>query len=149
VRGMIVDSVESFGEAIASLDRDRVNLRNMAQAASKDIRERFSLEKTILGLDTHYEYIMKEEKKAFNFSSVFGSSPDKWFLSCIGKYGKYFSADLGSGLRQERLRHHVLYEQSKSSVFQFFKYYPQDKALERWANMLGDDLRYPPKQGMN
>ena len=140
--GMIVDSPHAFAEAIVFLNNDRSALQNMAQAASKDIRERFSLEKTIQGLDTHYRRLMREEKKSFDFSSVFGNTPHEWFLSCIGKYLKYFTVDSDKDLRVARLLHPVLYEQSKSSAFQFFKYFPYDKTLERWANMLTNDLRH-------
>lgn len=142
VTGMIVDSIKSFADAIALLNKNRKALRNMAQSAAKDIRERFPLGKTIQGLDLHYRLIMKEEKKSFNFSSILGSCPHEWFLSCIGKYGKYFTADLGDRMRQERLRHPVLYEQSKSSAFQFFKYFPEDKKLEQWVSMLKEDLHH-------
>jgi hypothetical protein len=86
--------------------------------------------------------MMNEERDPFTFSSILGSCPHEWFLSCIGKYGKYFTADSGDVLRHDRLRHPVLYEQSKSSAFQFFKYFPQDKMLERWVNMLREDLRH-------
>jgi L-malate glycosyltransferase len=142
VMGMIVDSAESFADAIAFLNQNRGALRNMARAASKAIRERFPLGKTIQGLDAHYRMIMKEEKSLFTFSSVFGSCPHEWFLSCIGKYGKYFTTEPGDGLRHERLQHPVLYEQSKSSAFQFFNYFPQDKMLERWVSMLREDLHH-------
>ena len=142
VTGMIVDSPESFADAIAFLNQNRNALRHMAQAAAKDIRERFPLEKTIQGLDAHYQMMINEERDTFTFSSILGSCPHEWFLSCIGKYGKYFTVDSGDVLRHERLRHPVLYEQSKSSAFQFFKYFPQDKLLERWVNMLREDLRH-------
>lgn len=146
ITGMIVDSPKAFADAIAFLNDDRNSLQNMAQATSKDIRDRFPLEKTIQGLDAHYQRLMLEEKKSFDFSSVFGNTPHEWFLSCMGKYLKYFTANSDKDMRPARLLHPVLYEQSKSSAFQFFKYFPNDKALEHWANMLQEDLQYENKQ---
>lgn len=146
ITGMIVDSPKAFANAIAFLNDDRNALQNMAQATSKDVRERFPLEKTIQCLDAHYRRLMLEEKESFDFSSVFGKTPHEWFLSCIGKYYRYFIAGSDNALRTARLLHPVLYEQSKSSAFQFFKYFPHDKTLEQWANMLQEDLQYENDQ---
>ncbi len=142
VTGMIVDSIESFANAIAFLDQDRKALKNMAHAAIKDIRERFPLKKTVQSLDSHYQLLMEEEKRSFNFSSVFGSTPHEWFFSCLGKYRKYFANIHGANLRKERLKHPVLYEVSKSSVFHFSRYFPRDTTLMQWADMLREDLQY-------
>lgn len=142
ITGMVVDSPELFADAIAFLNGNRDVLQKMSLAASRDIRERFPLEKTIQGLDAHYQKLILEEKKSFSFSSVFGNTPHEWFLSCTGKYAHYFTSVSDSALRPVRLRHPVLYEQSKSSVFQFFKYFPWDETLEKWVSLLQADLRY-------
>jgi hypothetical protein len=140
--GMVVDSPPEFADAITFLNDNRNALQNMSMAASLDIRERFPLEKTIQGLDAHYRKLMLEEKKIFNFASLFGNTPHSWFLSCIGKYGHFFTSATDNTLRLERLKHPVLYDQSKSSAFQFFKYFPHDKILEQWVDMLKEDLHY-------
>jgi L-malate glycosyltransferase len=140
VTGMVVNSPQELAKAIAFLDQHKNALQTMARAAAEDIRKRFPLTKTIQGLDAHYQTLMKEEKKLFNLSSIFGSSPHEWFLSCAGKHRKYFALDSSQDLRHERLQHPVLYEASKSSVFQFFKYFSQDKTLEKWVRTLREDL---------
>lgn len=140
--GMVVDSPEAFAGAISFLNNKRDILQKMSTEACEDIRARFPLEKTIMGLDTHYQRLMLKEKMVFNFSSVFGSTPHEWFLSCIGKYVRFFTSAQDITLRNARLQHPVLYERSKSSAFQFFKYFPQDKELERWVSMLQEDLSY-------
>jgi L-malate glycosyltransferase len=137
--GLIVDSPQSFNKAIVFLQNNPDERQRLGRAASQDIRERFSLGKTIKNLTEYYLKVLQSEKKEIDFQAVFGRTPGQWFRSCLGTYNSYFPLEndkpapvLGGCFPP------FLYELSKGSVFQFLKYFPDDESLNSWAQRLND-----------
>lgn len=138
--GIIVDSPAAFALAIKRLNDDPQLRRRMSEAASDDVRSRFSIDVTERKLREHYQRLLHKPKRRFDFKNIFGSTPWEWFSSCLGEYKSLFSLQNMDASRQERLKHPVFYEKSKGSIFQFRHYYPDDPMLKLWSEILEDDI---------
>lgn len=139
VTGIVVDSPAAFSLALKRLHDDPQLRRKMSEAASVDVRSRFSIKVTERQLHEHYRKLMDKPKQQFDFRSIFGSTPWEWFLSCLGEYRSLFSLETIDASRSERLKLPVLYEKSKSSVFQYRQYFPDDPHLQQWSKILEDE----------
>lgn len=142
--GFIVDSPEAFASAIKHLHGTPQLRKEMSEAASADVRSRFSIDITEQQLGEHYRRLMEKPKCRSDFRNIFGSTPWEWFCSCLGEYRNLFSLDSVDTLRQNRLKVPVLYDRTKSSVFQFIHYFPHDPQLEQWSKILEEDLASVP-----
>jgi len=138
--GIVVDSPGSFSQAISYLNSKPDERCRISETACREIRARFSLEHTEKQLNDHYLSVMECQKMDFEFGPIFGNSPAEWFASCLGSYRSFFAEGGGTELRKRRLQHPVLYEKSKSSVFHYHQYFPDDPMLAHWVTMLEDDL---------
>lgn len=138
--GILVDSPATFALAIKRLHGDPELRRKMSQAAITDIRTRFSIELTEWQLHNHYLKLLEKPKFCFNSYNIFGSTPWEWFSSCLGDYYDLFLPESTDSSRIKRLKLPILYEKSKSSVFQFKQYFPDDPLLKKWSEILEDDL---------
>ncbi len=112
----------------------------MSKAASADIRARFSLEATVENLQAQYEKIRKQPPGNFDFKKIFGESPFDWFMSGLGDYAPLFSPGAEDSARKERRLLPFLYENSKSSLAHFLRYFPEDAKLRYWLGVLENDL---------
>lgn len=137
--GIVVDSPAAFALAIKRLHDDSQLRRRMSEAASADVRSRFSIDVTERQLREHYLRLLDKPKRRLDLRNYFGSTPWEWFSSCLGEYRSLFSLENIDTSRQERLKLPVLYEKSKSSVFQFRHYFPDDPLLKRWSEILEED----------
>jgi hypothetical protein len=140
VTGVVVDSPETFANAIGFLSAHPDERRKMGTAARREVTTNYSLETTVEKLGDCYSRVAGLSKRSLDYEKIFGSSPAEWFLSCAGEYACLFADRSGLELRDQRLLHPVLYEKSKSSVFHFLRYFHQDPQLKHWASMLEDDL---------
>ena len=139
VTGIVVDSPASFARALKRLYDDPQLRRRMSDAASDDVRSRFSIDVTERLLREHYMRLMGKPKRRLDLRDLFGSTPWEWFSSCLGDYRYLFSLETVDASRHERLKFPVLYEKSKSSVFQFQQYFPDDPMLKWWSEILEDE----------
>jgi len=137
--GIVVDSPAAFAFAIKRLHDDPQLRRRMSEAASADVRSRFSIDVTEQQLREHYRRLMDKPKRRFDFRNIFGSTPWEWFSSCLGEYRSLFSQETIDASRPDRLKLPVFYERSKSSVFQFRHYFPDDPLLKRWSEILEEE----------
>lgn len=140
VTGIVVDSPETFAEAIGFLSDHPDERRKMGAAARREVTTNYSLETTVGKLSDFYSRVAGLGKRNFDFGEIFGNSPVEWFASCLGKYAPLFADSSGLEFRDQRLLHPVLYERSKSSVFHFLRYFHSDPQLKQWASMLEGDL---------
>jgi glycosyltransferase involved in cell wall biosynthesis len=136
VTGMVVDSPAAFALAIKRLNDDPQLRQRMSESASADVRSRFSIEVTERELQNHYMMLMDKPKQKVDFKNIFGSTPWEWFSSCLGEYKRLFSLETVDISQSERLTFPVLYEKSKSSVFQYKQYFPDDPDLKKWTEIL-------------
>jgi len=135
--GLVVDSPDSFAKAISFLSENPDKREELSRNASTCVRERFSSSRTALNLKGHYDAVMNEPKRSFDFRPIFGASPSEWFASCQGPYMEWLNGEKNRGRGFKNVRGpHFLYEKTKSSVFHFRDLFPLDKQLATWAERL-------------
>jgi glycosyltransferase involved in cell wall biosynthesis len=136
--GLVVDSPRTFARALTYLSEYPNARKRLSLNASRDVRERFSVRRTAVHLETHYREILGEAKKSFDFRPVFGERPSDWFRACQGEQAWRFKDD-DDPSDQERKNGenpHYLYAKTKGSVFHYRSIYPDDERLQRWSRRL-------------
>lgn len=136
--GLVVDSPTAFANALAHLaNRPEERLR-LSMNASREVRTRFSIQRTVNMLLSPYQKILEDEKRPFDFRPIFGITPADWFLACQGAdYWRFPDNEISDDqfVKADRGPHY-LYEKTKSSVFHYRDIYPNDRRLQYWARRL-------------
>jgi len=136
--GLVVDSPTTFAHALAYLAAYPEERLRLSTNASREVRERFSIQHTARALQSHYHAVLEEEKRLFDFRPVFGMTPADWFRACQGDEAWRFPLDETPEelLRITKQGPHYLYEKTKSSLFHYREIYPNDPQLQHWAKQL-------------
>jgi glycosyltransferase involved in cell wall biosynthesis len=133
--GVVVDGPTTFADALDWLAAHPDERARLSANAARTARIRFAVERTAEGLMTHYQAVVAEEKRSFDFRPVFGCEPADWFRACQGDEAWRFS-DSTAPERHVGPGPSFLYEQTKSSIFHYRAIYPSDARLARWAQRL-------------
>jgi len=116
--GFIVNNSVEYRNALRYLyerPKDRIRIGNNA---SGYVRENFSINNTVKGLENIYENVLTFDKKLYDVKSVFGNNPYEWFKTCLGNSDKKSSnTDLILG-------------PSKGSIHQYIEYFPKEERLK-------------------
>ncbi|RDY24513.1 glycosyltransferase [Romboutsia maritimum] len=141
--GILVNSIEEYKQAINYLYNHPEERKRIGQNAKQFVISEYSVKKTVEKLDEVYDEIIKEEKKMYDFKSVFGKYPYEWFLACLGREKEEFENSLK--VKEKELDYNkisintsliILKEKNKSSIYQFLKYYPDDTNLKYWSEII-------------
>lgn len=138
--GLVVDSPERFAQAIEFLYKHPHERIRMADNARRDVLSRYSLENSCRQLTSIYKECLQMESKPYNFTIPFGSTPFEWYSSCLGELAPLVNDPTGIDHREERRYHAILYEQTKSSVFHYLRYFPDDPDLKHLSEILEADI---------
>ena len=133
--GLIVDSPASFAEALDWLATHPVDSARLSSNACRFVRAHFAVSRTVDNLNVHYQAVLGEDKRAFDFRPIFGTEPADWFRACQGNEAWRFGAD-DRGQNPSGRGPDFLYERTKSSVFHYRSVYGTDERLTRWAQQL-------------
>ena len=127
--GLLVNSIEEYGEAIRYLFHHPEERFRLGEAARRYVLENFSVEKTVGKLHELYDSLMAKEKRVHDFRQTFGVTPHEYFFSCLPPtLRQNFSPDKSLPL--------ILREKNKSSLLHFVRVYPEDKILRDWQEAL-------------
>lgn len=132
--GLIVDSPRAFADAIQYLAENPDERQRLSANAARAIRQDFAVGRTADRLHAHYQALLAEPKRGFDFKAVFGAEPADWFRACQG--GEAWRFPDGATAEPLPPGPHCLYERTKSSVFHYRDCFPQDARLARWAGRL-------------
>ena len=133
--GLIVNSPASFADAIDWLTARPADYARLSLNACRFVRGRFAVSRTVDELNGHYQAVLTEEKRTFDFRPIFGTEPADWFRACQGTEAWRFGGDAPPRTPTDR-GPDFLYERSKSSVFHYRSIYETDERLARWAQQL-------------
>jgi len=133
--GLVVSTPGEFAEAVKWLSQNPLERHTIGQQAAATVRSRFAVGKMVSSLNGHYQQLVQLKKREICFTDIFGAEPADWFLSCQGNQD-YFSKTIPAKPSIGSFSIHALFEESKGTVFHFLKYFPDDKRLNQWANML-------------
>lgn len=132
--GLIVEGPEAFAAALDRLAQEPGERLRMSANAASAVRQGYSVARTADRLWHHYQAVLDEARRPFDFRPVFGATPGEWFRTCQGSEADRFS-ESGQARRSDR-GPHFLYEKTKGSVFHYRTYFPEDARLAYWANCL-------------
>jgi L-malate glycosyltransferase len=137
--GIIINKPSELAEAIEFFKHNPAERIRMAQNAHQEVLKKYSIAHSSTQLDVVYEKCLHAPLKSYDFISTFGQQPHQWYASCLGAMRRIFDDPTGTHYRSDRLQHPVLYERSKSSVFHFLRYFPNDSILKKWGQLLEAD----------
>ncbi|MCP9449016.1 MAG: glycosyltransferase family 4 protein [Nitrospira sp.] len=133
--GVVVRNPSQFADALDWLAAHPFERAKLSADASRLVRRRFTIGRTVAGLKHHYRQLLTEPKRSFDFRPIFGEEPADWFRSCQGDEAWRFQR----GNVQHKASGRgpaILYERTKSSIFHYHAVYPQDERLTQWARQL-------------
>ncbi|MCB1775844.1 MAG: glycosyltransferase family 4 protein [Candidatus Competibacteraceae bacterium] len=132
--GLIVDSPQTFAAALTWLSSEPGARKRLSHAADQEVRQRFAIEHTAERLLVHYQAMMAEEKRTWDFQPIFGARPADWFRSCQGPEAWRFQDD--GTVDMSGAPPPILYEANKGSVFHYQRTFPDDSRLASWAQAM-------------
>lgn len=128
--GILVNTKQEYADAVKYLYENPKERSRLGEAAKKYVFENCLLKNTIQKLDEVYIDLLREKKNIYCFESLMENYPNEWFLKFTGKYKINFENDDLSNIP------HIFYEENKSSVSHFYKYYSNDKKIKFWYEKL-------------
>ena len=136
--GIVVRDAAEFAQAVRLLAEDASLRLRLSRTAAERTRQTYSIETTARQLEDIYRAVLPRAAKRVNFAEVFGAAPQDIFTSCLGSYARLFTSPAAAG-RDGRMAQDFIYEESKSSVSQFRKYFGEDDWLDLWADIVAED----------
>ena len=137
--GIKIRNKRDFKNVIRFLYENPRVCKWLGTCASESVRNIFSIENTSLALNNSYEQLMKMEKRKIDFKSIFGDTPDQWFLSCQSNK-EIFNNDgtihLSNINKCSDYSKYMLFEETKGSAIHFSKYFPENERLKKWSKNL-------------
>lgn len=141
--GMLVRDKREYADAIHALYRDPELRKTMGEMARAAVFEKYSAQRNVEAFRTGLECVRQKEKRSVHFEAQCGKQPYEWFLSGLdAAEERWFRDSLESGRKKEAAEEHIrtcmpiLRAKSKSSVFQFAEYYPEDRVLRGWRDIM-------------
>lgn len=145
--GLLAKNRQEFIDHIHFLYENPSERKRLGQNAKEYVRDKFSVQRTVDNLHASYAKMINSEKKVYSFKSIFGEYPYEWFLSCLGEDKKLFLESKNSLLDdnfekknaiEKKVRNctPILRENSKSSIYQFSRYFPRDFFLNYWKGLI-------------
>ncbi len=133
--GLVVASPSEFKDAIRFLTLNPSQRAALSERAAQESRITFTGRNLLQSFSQQYEAISAEPKKETNFHEIFGTSPAEWFLACQDN-PSFFGTDGTLSMQENMSVPHDLLEKSKSSVFHYHKYFPNDQVIRKWTEEL-------------
>lgn len=143
ITGLLVEDKQEYADAIYELYRNPGLRKTMGERARESVFEKYSEQKNVAVFQAGLERVLQREKHAAHFEKQCGRRPYEWFLSGLDtEEERRFRDSLAGGQKREAAEEHIracmpiLRARSKSSVFQFATYYPEDEVLQYWRDIM-------------
>lgn len=145
--GLLANSIQEYAGFIKYLYNNPGERKRIGENARREVLKEFTVIKTVEKLNANYDMVLEMPDQIFNFTSVFGDMPYKWFLSGLGNERKFFQDSLDPRKMDDKVNifqiekkiedcRQILKERSKSSIYQFSKYFPNDVNLKYWCSLI-------------
>lgn len=139
--GILINNKNEFVSAIKYLYNNRSERQRMSREARNYVLNNYSTKDTIEKLDKNYTQVMNDDKKIQDFTEVFGKRPWEWFLSCLNDEKEYFIASMvkkfDKGIEKKISEsRYLLKGENKSSLMQYYRYFPEDEWLSYWDHII-------------
>jgi len=130
VTGLLVDSPQTYGEAIRRIYEVKGLAQELGNNARADVLRRFGIDDNRARFIEGCDHVMKQPKRAHVFHGFLGGTPADWFLSGVGTDKSCFienrAADAGL----------IFHEPTKGSPVHYHTYFPEDAQLALWAEQI-------------
>jgi len=130
--GLLVDSPQTYGEAIRRLYEAKSFAAELGSNAKADVLRRFDINDNRARFIEGCRMAMTRPKTTHRFRDFFGEVPADWFLSCAGPDKECF---LEGHPRDAGL---IFREPTKGSPRHYSAYFPEDERLRLWAGQLSN-----------
>lgn len=127
--GLVVHNKKEFGEAVQYLKELPDERRRIGANAKAFVKRELSCENTVKKLHACYGMVMEYQPRSIRFSTVFGTNPAQWFLSCLGRYQGLYEEECSDYPEQQEIPA-ILMEPTKSSAHHFYHYFPNNERLK-------------------
>ena len=135
--GFFVESQEEYVKVIGQLYESEALRRYIGENARKNTILKYNQQYNKKNFQYCEKRVLQREKSCKSFNKVFGENSWEWFLSCTGEDRNLFERSLeeDSEVIHNFLKNcnPIYKEQTKSSVFHFEKYYPEDSKIVQLA----------------
>jgi hypothetical protein len=149
--GFLANDKKNYAELIRYIYENPDKSQHIANDGKEHVLNTFSMEKNVKNMNFICDEVMSMGKDVFDFNDIFGDKPYKWFLSCLGADKKLFQDSLNSFIMSDINKsteiefkisncRHILKEDSKSSINHFLKYFPSDKNIGYWKNLISKNI---------
>jgi glycosyltransferase involved in cell wall biosynthesis len=128
--GFLINNPDEYCAVIKLLYQNPNERKWIAKNARARIEKNYSTRDNTKRLHSLYEKIMQHPKQTKNFRNIFGKNPLDWFLHFVEKERAIFTENKFDKLPE------IFKGNSKSSIKQFAKYFPEDKNLTMWLGQL-------------
>lgn len=136
VNGYVVNNICDFREKIAFL-YDSQNAERLGSAAREFVIREYSVDKN---MGRYYKMCietMSESKKNYDYADVLGSDGYETFVYFSQKDGKIISEAVQNNSSEALAKiNPIFYSVNKGSLYQYLRYYPDDKRLRTAVDFL-------------
>lgn len=153
--GIVANSLEEYSQAIEYLYNNRDLMKKLAANAQKYAEEQYDIQKTINKWHRILDEEMNLPKKKRIWNSDFSThiSPAELYIASLENHAKplinYLDAQTTSQKQTALLEikelfdtNSMFYSQNKGSVLQYLRFFPNDKNLQIWGDIITKEAVY-------
>lgn len=133
--GVLVRDKEEFLLEMDRLTHDDAHRARIGRIAKKSVY-RFSQVQNVITFMRHIKKVMKKDKCLHGFSDVIGDCPYQWFLTFTGEDKSVFESRNKESMLALCKKKRIYLSRTKSSPFQFTKYFSEDGKLNGLCTIL-------------
>ncbi len=142
--GLLANNPVHYAKLMLYLYKNPKEGCRLVENAKIYLDKEFSIENNVNKFQLVYNEVLKYSKKIFKFKDIFGEKPYEWFLSCLGEDKQIFKESLYTKDKNRKIElenqiincKDILRENTKSSIFHFEKFFPEDTNLVYWSNLV-------------
>lgn len=135
-------SPESFTDILDWIIAKPTEVAKIRERCIRVSRLLYNYRETADQFEYLYSKVMKEPKKTFDFTQIFGNEPHNWFKSFQEYPDSYHEEDTGSvynlpysvSRSGNPCKDAVIFAEGKGSVKNYARYFPEDKLLREWSS---------------
>lgn len=145
VTGLLAEDIRDIPSIVEKLYRDEALRERMGNKAQEEMLQKYSISDNIRRFRQGSAAIIGSAKRTHSFGAAIGETPDEWFLSFLSNK---LRISLAGGHPNGADLPDILFEDTKSSIFHFLKYYPGSKQLEEFAKIKKGRPAIPAAPGL-
>jgi len=149
--GLVAQSLEEYPKAIEYLYNNPDVLKRLAQNAKVFAKKQYDIKQTIAKWNVLFDKVICLDKKEriWDVDLTPKISPSMLYVESMGEYAKPFKNYINAQNSSEKTRaakeikelfdtNSMFYSKNKGSVLQYLSFFPEDKYLQEWSEILNE-----------